>query len=55
MSKGEPLRRENLALVANTRKRRVRRFPSQKNKGKRPDSNQERRMINMLNIKCFNY
>lgn len=54
MGKGEPPSEENLALAINTRKGRGRRFPSQKNKGRRPISNRERKQIDMSKIKCYN-
>ena len=47
LNKSGPPSEENLALVANARKGRGRRFPSTKDKDKRPDSDRERRQKDM--------
>jgi hypothetical protein len=54
LSKGEPHGEENLALAANTRKGRGRRFPSRKNQDRRPGQDHERKKIDMLKIKWYN-
>lgn len=54
MGKGEPPSEENQALVANARKGKGRRFPSQKRKGKRINSSRERKQLDMSKVKYFN-
>lgn len=55
MNKSDPPSEENIALVANTKKGRGRRFPSQNNNDRNPKINQERRQVDVSNVKCYDY